>query len=150
MSAPVAPTLQTIGRRERLGLPDLGISRIVAKVDTGAHSSALHAFSITEFRKGGARWVRFGVYPRRQSAGSQRWCEAPVVDTRTVRSSGGHESHRYFIATTIALNEISFEAMLSLADRHSMGYRMLLGRSAIAGRFLVDVSRSFVLSSKHY
>jgi hypothetical protein len=142
-------TLPVIGWRERVSLPALGITRIVAKTDTGARNSALHAFSITEFQKGGAPWVRFGVHPKRKNNEHEIWCEAAVADTRTVRSSGGHDSHRYFIATELVLHGMSFEVLLSLADRDKLGNRMLLGRTAIAGRFLVDAKASYLLSRKH-
>ena len=140
--------LPVIGWRERVSLPELGIERIVAKTDTGAHNSALHAFSVTEFRHGGAPWVRFGLHPKRHNRRQEVWCEMPIIDTRTVKSSGGHKTHRYFIATQVQLNKISFEVLLSLANRDKMGYRMLLGRTAIAGRFLVDASQSFLLSAR--
>lgn len=142
------PDLVTIGWRERVTFPELGIVRIAAKTDTGARNSSLHAFKIEEFSKGGAPWVRFGIHPKRHRIDTEQWCEAAVADTRVVRNSGGQDSHRYFIETELVIGKVAFSALVSLANRDRMGYRMLLGRTAIADRFLVDASRSYIQGRK--
>ena len=139
------PTLPiTIGWRERLALPSLGIERITAKIDTGARTSSLHAFSVEEYHDGGAPWVRFGVHPYRRRTDYEVWCEALVVDERAVKSSTGEETHRYFIVSTVLLGGAEWDMEISLADREGMGYRMLLGRSALQGQCLIDPSASYL------
>ena len=139
-----------VGWRETVALPGLGIERLIAKIDTGARSSSLHAFAIEPFRQYGAPWVRFGVHPRRRNTREQVWCEAPVVDQRAVRPSSGQEFIRYFISTRVTLGELTWDIELSLADRVNMGYRMLLGRTALAERFCVDPAQSFLRSSRSH
>ncbi len=133
-----------VGWRERIGLPELGVAAISAKTDTGARTSAIHAAQIEPYLKGGAPWVRFVVHPRRQDSQRSLECHAAVSDQRPVRNSGGQARTRYFIETTFVIGSHAFTAQLSLADRRQMGYRMLLGRTALRRRFLVDVSGSFV------
>lgn len=135
-----------IGWRERVSLPDLGIFGISAKTDTGARSSCLHAFHVEEIVKHDQTWVRFGVHPSRRSTFHEVWCEAKILDKRTVKNSGGLESHRYFIETHLQLGDDVWKMELSLADRETMGYRMLLGRTAIRHQYLVNPRRSFLLS----
>ena len=137
-------TLPTIGWRERISLPDLGIKRMTAKTDTGAYSSSIHAFDITEFNKAGELWIKFCVLPSRHSVDNKHWCEARVVEQRKVKNSGGKSIRRYFIATSICIGEKCWQIELSLADREAMGYRMLLGRTAIRGNFLIDPRKSYV------
>ena len=136
----------SIGWRERVSLPQLGIFGITAKTDTGARSSCLHAFSVEEFDKDGTPWVRFGVHPSRRSSFDEVWCEAKIIDKRLVKNSGGIESHRCFIETRLQLGERIWKTEISLADRETMGYRMLLGRTAIRNHYLVNPGRSFLQS----
>jgi len=139
---------QTIGWREWVGLPDLGIKRIKAKIDTGARTSALHAFSVETYTgENGDEWVKFGMHPRQDSTEVEVYCHAPVVDRRMVRDSGGHQTERIVIATTLVLGEQELQAEVTLTDRDDMLFRMLLGRTAMRGKFVVDPGRSF-LSSK--
>ncbi len=137
------PALPTIGWREWIALPDLGIKRIKAKVDTGARSSSLHAFDINLFFKEGAQWARFSVHPiqRRQTGVLQ--LEAKVLELRSVRSSSGESSMRPVVETHVRLLGTTWPIELTLADRRQMGFRMLLGRQAFRGRFLVDAGRSY-------
>ena len=137
-----------LGWREWVGLPDLGISAIKCKVDTGARSSALHTFRIDPFTRGGREWVRFGIHPHQHDAETEVWCEAPVLDVRSVTDSGGHTAERYFIATRVQLGSIMLPVELSLTSRDTMLFRMLLGREAMRGRFLVDPQASFVASHR--
>lgn len=135
--------LATIGWREWVGLPDLGIPSIKAKVDSGARSSSLHALSIREFDRDGIRWVRFRVHPVQRKVQPTVTVESEVLEYRSVRSSSGMATRRPVIVTRVELLGLSWPIELTLASRAEMGFRMLLGREAFRGRFLVDVASSF-------
>jgi hypothetical protein len=135
--------LPTIGWREWVGLPDLGIPRVKAKVDTGARSSSLHAFKLKPFERDGVAWIRFEVHPRQRESREAVVVEAPILEYRSVRSSSGIAQKRPVIVTRVELLGQSWPVELTLARRDQMGFRMLLGRQAIRGRFLVDAGRSF-------
>jgi hypothetical protein len=139
--------LPYIGWREWLALPDLDVPLIKAKVDTGARSSSLHAFDISEFRRGKNTWLRFTIAPQQRSLASGIVTEAPLVEYRSVRSSSGHQSYRPVIRTTIILGDLKWTTEITLSSRDEMGFRMLLGRQAIANRFLVDSGKSFLTGS---
>ena len=134
-----------IGWREWVSLPDLSISFIKAKVDTGAKTSALHAFYVEKFERGGKQWVRFGVHPSQGSHGEVINCEAPIKDVRRVTDSGGHAEMRPVIETALLIQGEVLVIELTLTDRESMMFRMLLGRSALKRRFVVDSGKSFLL-----
>ncbi|MEM8712013.1 MAG: RimK/LysX family protein [Planctomycetota bacterium] len=136
--------LPVIGWREWLALPRLGIPKIKAKVDTGARSSALHAFGIERGRAEGRDRIAFYTHPRQRGDGPGISCSADLLDVRTVRSSNGAEEKRYFIRTLARLHGLEWSIELTLAERTDMSFRMLLGREAIRGRFLVDTGRSFL------
>lgn len=137
--------LGQLGWREWVGLPNLGIPKLKAKVDTGARTSALHAFQVQPFTgEDGSEWVRFGIHPQQGSSDQEIFCEAPVVDRRVVTDSGGHQEERIVIRTLLTLAGDMFEAELTLTSRDTMRFRMLLGRTAMAGRFVVDPARSYV------
>lgn len=135
--------LPAIGWREWLALPELGIARIKAKVDTGARSSALHAYDIEHFTHQGRKRVRFKVHPVQRNSRIVRTCEAEVVEVRKVMSSGGHVTLRPVIVTAVELLGQRWQVELTLVSRDAMGFRMLLGRQAVRDRFLVDPGRSF-------
>ena len=132
----------TLGWRERLALPSLGVHVLKAKLDTGARSSSLAVLSAEPFERDGATHVRFRVKPRRRGERVVD-CEAPVVDRRPVTDSGGHTSERWFIRTEVVLGDRTFETDINLTDRRAMLFPLLLGRSALGGRFRIDPELSY-------
>ena len=134
-----------IGSEEWCALPDLGIPAITARIDSGARTSSLHAFNVKPFSRHGEQWVRFAAHPLPHSRRAVVHCVAKVIDRRGVKSSSGQIEQRYVIGTTLALGGRRWPIELTLSNRDSMGYRMLLGRSAMAGRLLVDPGAHFHL-----
>ena len=137
-----------VGWREWVRLTDLGVAAIKAKIDTGARTSALHAFAIEPFRRSGALWVRFEVHPLQRSSTVKIKCEAPAVDERSVRNSGGLVERRYIIETRLMLGDRAWPIELALANRDQMGFRMLLGRTALKRGVLVEPNRSFLAGDR--
>jgi hypothetical protein len=136
-------SLPVIGWREWIGLPDLGIKMIKVKVDTGARSSSLHAFNQRVFEQDGVQWVRFQVHPVQRKSDKTVEVQAEIVEFRSVRSSSGRTSMRPVILTNVTLLGFTWPIELTLARRDEMGFRMLLGREAFRGRFLVNAGKSF-------
>lgn len=134
----------TIGWREWVNLPELGIDKIKAKVDTGARTSALHAFSIEPFYEGEQEKVRFLIHPLQHNTDIIITCVANVVDKRPVTDSGGHTEERYVIMTPICIAGQTWPIEITLTERENMLFRMLIGRSALRRRFMVNPARSFV------
>ena len=134
----------TIGWREWLALPKLEVPLIKAKVDTGARTSSLHAFDVETFRRRGVERVRFKIHPLQRSSRETIAAEAELIEHRLVKSSTGKQTLRPVIATTIDLMGSMWDIELTLINRDSMGFRMLLGREAIRGLFVVDPGRSFL------
>lgn len=146
-----------IGWREWLALPDLGLPAIKAKIDTGARTSALHAWMIEPFSEGGAPWVRFHMHPVQRRTDISAACVAPVADCRMVRDSGGHAERRYVIESDVELGGYRWPIELTLTDRDTMRFRMLLGRQAIGGlsvragdSFLTAPPLTRAQAAKHY
>lgn len=132
-----------LGWREWLSLPDLGIVQVRAKVDTGARSSALHVMEQQVFERDGVEYVHFQLDSGAPGAAPQH-AQAKVFDRRRVTDSGGHVSERIFIRTRLHLAGKSWVAEVNLTQRKNMLFPMLLGRTALAGRFLVDPASSFL------
>lgn len=139
-----APVKALLGWREWVQLPALHLTPIRAKIDTGARSCALHAFYVERFRRSGADWVRFGMHPLINRHDLVVHCEALLADHRIVTDSGGHREQRCVIETELRLGPHRVAAEVTLTDRETMQFRMLVGRNALRG-FVVDPIRSFVL-----
>lgn len=138
-----------IGWREWVSLPALAIPKIKAKVDTGARTSALHAFSLKPFVENGVNKISFDIHPFQHDTESVISCVADVVDKRLVTDSGGHEEERYVIQTPITIAGQTWSIEITLTEREDMLFRMLLGRSALRKRFIVNPARSFVTTKVH-
>ncbi len=129
-----------VGSEEWCGLPQLGIPAVKARIDSGAKTSALHAFNIRSFKRNGISWVSYELHPIQHNRRVIVRCESEVVDRRMVKSSSGVAEKRYVIKTLLQLGGYSWEIEVTLTNRDSMGYRMLFGRTAMVGRVLVDPS----------
>ncbi len=135
-----------IGWEEWCELPDLGLPAIKAKIDTGAKTSAIHAFDIETFTEDGNKFVRFKIHPIQGSRRIKRECVAPLIDQRTITSSNGEREKRYVILTPIIMGSLRIKAELTLTSRHKMRFRMLLGREALRkAKLVVDPSKTFLL-----
>jgi hypothetical protein len=138
----------TLGWREWVSLPELGITGVKAKIDTGARSSSIHAFDIHKIVVDGEPWVEFKVHPLQHGTDQIVECRVPIKDYRQVTDSGGHRSMRYVIETKIRIGDEEQIAEMTLADRSQMLFRMLLGRTAMKNRYIVDPGRSYCASKK--
>jgi hypothetical protein len=134
----------TIGWREWVALPGLGVDGIKAKIDSGARSSALHAYDVEIVDRGGQEYVVFKVLPYQRSTQSAVHAEAPLLEVRSVRNSGGHVENRPVIETPLKIGEREHLIELTLTSRDEMGFRLLLGRQAVRKIFVIDPGRSFL------
>jgi len=137
----------TLGWREWVLLPELNLPPLKAKIDTGARTSCLHAFSLQPFNKGPSAWVRFGMHPHQQDPDTEVFCEAKIVDKRIVTDSGGHREERYVISTLLELGKTQWPIEITLTNRDTMRFRMLLGRTAMQDKIIVDPSGSYLLGN---
>jgi hypothetical protein len=138
-----APAI-VVGWREWVGLPELGDARIKAKIDTGARTSAIHAWEIQPFEREGEDWVRFELHPNQGDNKTRIACEARVIDSRTIKSSNGQQQKRYVIRTPLRVGDHVWPIELTLTRRDEMGFRMLVGRTALKPRALVNPSKSYL------
>ncbi|MEI8207853.1 MAG: ATP-dependent zinc protease [Methylococcales bacterium] len=140
----ITSSMPMLGWREWVELPELNIHQIKAKIDTGARSSALHAFAIEPYRKNGQRWVMFAIHPKQRHSDVFIECHAPIKDRRIVTDSGGHKQRRYVIETQLVLGQSRINAEMTLTNRDSMLFRMLIGRTTMNNRFIIDPNSSYL------
>jgi hypothetical protein len=137
-----------IGWREWADLPDFEVDHVNAKIDTGAKSSAIHAFRIREVVLDGVDHVEFYLHPLQRRKKPEILCRAPLVDRRVIRSSNGQEEERYVIETRLRLGARVWKIELTLTNRDAMGFRLLLGRDALRRKFYIDPGASYLLEPK--
>jgi hypothetical protein len=133
-----------LGWREWISFPGLNIHKIKAKIDTGARTSALHAFMVEPFSRDSQPWVRFAIHPIQGDTETVVECESPVKDQRIVRDSGGHDELRYVIDAVIAIGDDQIRSEVTLTDRDTMMFRVLLGRTALRKNYVVYPGKSFL------
>lgn len=133
-----------IGWEEWCALPELGLPAIKAKIDTGARTSAIHAFDIMSFLNHGEVWVEFSIHPLQKDTSITKNCQARVIDKRYVMSSNGHKESRYVIQTTLGMGEYTWPIEVTLSNRDPLAFRMLLGREALRSHVVIDPTKSFV------
>ena len=141
------PKTLTLGTLEICDLPELQISDLHIRVDTGAKTSSLHVDNINKIIKEGKPWVTFDIHPDAHNVKTIVNCAAPISDIRKIKSSNGNVEQRYVITTPVTLGNETWAIEITLTDRSDMSYLMLFGREAIGTRFLVDPSKVFVSSS---
>lgn len=134
-----------IGWREWLALPALGLPAIKAKIDTGARTSALHAFKIEEFERAEEPWLRFYLYPHKHHPKHNVQCEVPWLEKRIVSDSGGHREQRYVIVTPLQIADKQWPIEITLTNRENMRFLMLLGRTAMNKNLLINPNASYLL-----
>ncbi len=136
-----------IGCEEWIRIPELNIPAIKARIDSGAKTSTLHAYNIQTFEDGGKTYVRFDIHPVQHNRRVSIRCKAELADRRIVKSSTGDREKRYVIKTPITLGGETWDIEVTLTNRDTMGYRMLIGREAMKGRFIVDPEQHFTLGN---
>lgn len=143
MNEVLKPNAKIIGHREWVSLPGLKLPGIKGKIDTGAKTSSLHAFDIHLEKEGRKTYVRFKVHPLQDNEELDVHCRALLLEKRSVTDSGGHKELRYVIRTTLIMGGVKKKIELTLTDRSTMKYRMLIGRSALE-EFYIDPSQSYL------
>lgn len=143
MDSEANPKSKIIGWREWISLPNLDLLAIKGKVDTGAKTSSLHAFDISLEKEGKHTYVNFKVHPIQGDFTVVRTCRSPLVDIRTVTDSGGHKEERYVIRTTLVLGHLRKKIEITLSNRETMKFRLLIGRAALR-EFYIDPTQSYL------
>lgn len=141
---PTSPGPVVAGWREWVRLGGIDVEWIKVKLDSGARTSAIHAFDIHEFSRDGEPWVRFSIHPYQRSREDSVDVELPIHDRRHVRSSTGHVQERYVVLMDVTLVERTVSAEVTLTGRDQMGFRMLIGREALRQGYLIDPRRSYL------
>jgi len=139
---------QLIGSRALVDFPLFGVEGVPAKVDTGARTSSLHATHIRQFERDGEPWVAFRFYSGTRGSRKPHTAEAPLSAVRKIRSSNGATEERLIIRTKLRVQDRVWSSEVSLAKRGSMAFPMLLGRTCLRKRFLVDCSKLYVVPSE--
>ncbi|MCB9228556.1 MAG: ATP-dependent zinc protease [Deltaproteobacteria bacterium] len=140
--------LPTIGWREWVSLPRLGVEQIKVKVDTGARTSSLHAFNLEYYRRSGQIYVHFAIHPFQRDDSEIIETSARLLEKRRVRDSGGKTTLRPVICTPLRIGSLTWEIELTLINRSEMGFRMLLGRQAVRNQLLINPGKSYLLGKK--
>jgi hypothetical protein len=141
-------SLEIIGWREVLSIPALGIQEIKVKIDTGARTSSLHVTNLKVIEEGSQKFVEYIVHPRQSSSNPKIKNKSKVIEFRNIKSSNGANSNRPVIKVEVDFGKIKKEIEITLVNRDLMGFRMLLGRTALKSNFLVDSSKSFLLKKE--
>lgn len=141
-------TSSFVGWREWVALPELGIPAVKVKIDTGARTSALHAVDIKRINKNGRDMVRFTVQPIQRNSSVLVRAEAPLIDIRSVSDSGGHSEKRFVISSRLTMGSMDTEIDITLTERNTMLFRMLVGRTALADNVMVDPAASYLCGRK--
>lgn len=136
--------LPMLGWREWVALPEFGITQLKAKIDTGARSSALHTVDMEPYQLDGKNWLMFTVETKQKQTGQLIECHAPIKDRRVVSDSGGHKQRRYVIETSLVFGQYIIQSEITLTNRDSMRFRMLLGRTAMNKVFIIDPNASYL------
>ena len=134
----------TLGWREWVALPDLGLLAIKAKIDSGAKTSVFHAYHTEQYRSDGVKMVKFLIHPIQKNYNFHVECHSPIIDYRKVTDSGGHSEMRYVIESIVLIGGASWPIELTLTNRDTMRFRMLLGRRAMENRAILDPTASYL------
>jgi len=134
-----------VGSLETCALPDLGITDLQVRVDTGAKTSSLHVDNVKKFTKEGKTWVKFDIHPDVYNVETVTHCESALHDIRSIKSSNGNSEKRFVIKTPLKMGDRSWSIEVTLTNRADMTYLMLLGREGMKDHILVDPSKTFML-----
>ncbi|EKA5636118.1 ATP-dependent zinc protease [Vibrio navarrensis] len=136
-----------IGNTEAVCLPELGITHLETRIDTGAQTSSLHVDNLLCLRKKGRKYVEFDLHPDVYHLEKIVRCSAPLKACRKVKSSNGTFEHRCVIETLLRMGDQEWPIEITLSNRQDMTYMMLLGRQGMSDKVLVDPSQSHILAS---
>ena len=137
-----------VGALEQCDLPSLHIANLDIRVDTGAKTSSLHVDNLEEFERDGESWVSFDIHPDAHNVAKVVRRSARVKDQRTIKSSNAKKEKRCVIETEICMGSRQWSIEVTLTDRSSMSYLMLLGREAMLGKLVVDPGEEYLLGQR--